>query len=341
VKATTTVARWTWGRDHESGSSVTACLQELFAAHAVLSKHRLMVGTPRGFVSVHEAGKKNRYLFQGEFQPEVTWPPSDAAKAVAEGVEAAMSPGELGSIYADIDGVGDVVVGDGVQQEPGLFRLGASTLLGYISVELVTRTDFWLPYDLKGRPQPEVYAANGPRLSAALRDLSEVLDADTDPDDPTYFAKPNETGAENFFDEDGKAQDVWGSFEVPTRYDVFTHAPGFGRIGYRRTADGEVTCVPVRGEGGRLLGHLWASDPENAASFEPEDVGEDVTYHAGLVWLERLRAAHDRGLSPSAALAELSTMAHESDAGQAKPSESRTTPLAALRESAAGPRCAP
>jgi hypothetical protein len=122
---------------------------------------------------------------------------------------------------------GEVMIGGGTKEEADLFRLGASTLLDYISVELVTRTDVWLPCDLKGRPQPEVYVANGPRLSAALRDLSEALDSETDPDDPTYFATPNETGAENFFDENGNALDVWVSFEVPYRYEVFTRTPGF------------------------------------------------------------------------------------------------------------------
>jgi hypothetical protein len=294
-----------------------------------------MVGTPRVSVSVHEAGKKNSYLFRGEIQPSVTDSPVEAAQEVARRVHEAMSSGEIGSVYAQIDSPGDVLLGDDFTREPGLFRLGSSALLGYVGVDLATRTDFWLPYDLKGRPQPEVHAANAPRLSAALRDLSEALDSDTDPDDPTYFAAPNETGAENFFDGDGNARDVWGSFELPTRHDVFTHAPGFDRIGYRRSVEGEVTCVPVRTDDEVLIGHLWASDPENAASFEPKDIDDDLTYHAGLLWLERLRAAHDRGLSPSEALAELTTHPTGSGAGRVDASGRRTLPLNELRDEGA------
>jgi hypothetical protein len=72
VRITSTVARWTWGREHEVSSGVQACLHELFTAYAVLSKYRLMVGTLRVSVSVHEAGKKNSYLFQGTFELDET-----------------------------------------------------------------------------------------------------------------------------------------------------------------------------------------------------------------------------------------------------------------------------
>ncbi|MFB6505968.1 hypothetical protein ACFYXP_34795 [Streptomyces sp. NPDC002466] len=57
-----------------------------------------------------------------------------------------------------------------------------------------------------------------------------------------------------------------------------------------------------------LLGYLWASDEENAASFEPRDVGDEESCRAGLLWLDRLRSAHDRGLLPSRALAELADL---------------------------------
>lgn len=217
MEATTTVARWTWGRDLADApdveSGVGACLRELLTAYGVLRRHRLMVGIPRMSVSVHEVGKKNSYLFRGDVQISAAAAPAETARDAALRVHEAMRPGEIGSVYAHIDSPGDVLLGDAYRSEPGLFRVGSSALLGYVSVDLATRTDFWLPYDLKGRPQPEVHASNAPRLSAALRDLSQALDSDTDPDDPTNFAKPHEAGAENYFDRDGTARDVWDSFE--------------------------------------------------------------------------------------------------------------------------------
>jgi len=343
VIATTPVARWTWGHDDETADELVRCFRDLLAAYAVLAAHRFAVGELVVRVSVTEARTSNSRLFEGEVVAADGVPgPAEAAGVVtslADQVRAGMRSGEVGSVDAFVECSGVVVVdteGEEVLQE-GLFRLGAASFADFVTVDLVTYTDVWLPCDLKGRPQPEVYGANGPRLSAVLHDLSSALGEEADPDDPTHFAKPTPTGAENYFDADGRASDVWGSFEVPSRYDVFTHAPGFGRIGYRRTAEGNVQYVPVRSPRGKVLGYLWASDAENAASFEPRDVGDDVTYRAGLVWLDRLRSAHDRGLSPSEALAELSTLPEENGAGQVDAtSEARTTGLPALHEYATG-----
>lgn len=333
--ATTPVARWTWGREHREEDNVVACLHALLTAHAVLNTHELMVGTPVVSVSVLEAGKSNSYLFRGDIELDATSPVADVARRLAGRIEAALRPGEVGSVYADAKSDG-VVISEGSEgralREEKLFRLGASALLDYVSVELVTYNDVWLPYDLEGRPQPAVFGLNAPRLSAALRDVSEALDSETDPDDATYFGKPNETGVENYFEDDGTASDVWSRFEIPYRYEEFTHAPGFGRIGYARTAEGQVQYVPVRSDSG-MLGHLWASDTENAASFEPRDVGDEEAYKAGLLWLERLRSAYDRGLTPSAALAELARLPDENGSGQVEATgRPRLASLSDLRE---------
>ncbi|MEU0196827.1 MULTISPECIES: hypothetical protein [unclassified Streptomyces] len=308
------------------------------AAYRVLATHELAMDAPVVHVSVSEARKSNSLLFKGELTLAAhtlgEWNAAEAAIPLVDQVKAELRADEIGSVDAGAKCSGDIVTGAGgeVVRQENLFRLGASSFADFVTVELVTHTDVWLPYDLKGRHQQEIYTANGPRLAAVLSDLSEVLASETDPDDPTYFAKPTERGAENYFNTDGSASDVWSSFEVPTRYDIFTHAPGFGRIGYGRTTDGEVRYVPVHGSQGELLGYLWASDADNAASFEPRDVGDNASYHAGLAWLERLRSAHDRGLSPSAALAELSAMS-DTSAGRVDPTcEPRTAALAVLRD---------
>ncbi|MFH9468608.1 hypothetical protein ACH4LT_15140 [Streptomyces clavifer] len=160
-----------------------------------------------------------------------------------------------------------VVESDNHAHKEGSFLLGTSAVLDYVSTDLATFSDAWMPSDLKGRAQPAVHSANAPRLSAALRDLSETLRSETDPDDPTHFGKPTDFGVDNYFDHGGRASDVWSRFEVPYRYGKFTHAPGFGRIGYKRSTEGVVHYAPVRGKNG-LLGFLWASDAEQAASFD-------------------------------------------------------------------------
>lgn len=277
-------------------------------AYTVLFRHHLVSDAPSVTVSVHEAGKPNTFLFQGDVALDATW--SDPAQQLAGLVKAALRPGEIGSVYADANNAGFIIDGNHELRAERLCQVGASTLLGYVSVDLVTFSDAWMPYDLKGRGQPDVYAANAPRLSAALRDLSEALDSETDPDDPTYFGTPTETGVENYLDEGGAASDVWAGFEIPRRYSDFRHAPGFGHIGYKRSVNGDVQYVPVHDEHG-VLGYLWASDSENGASFEPRDLDDEEKYKASLSWLKRLKSAHDQGLSPSQALAELAELAED------------------------------
>ncbi|WP_051742702.1 hypothetical protein [Streptomyces sp. NRRL B-12105] len=271
--ATTPVARWAWGRDDDTADDLTRCLRDALAALAVLARHRFAPTVVGLRVSVKEAGASNSYLFRGEIPVETEGAGAGETVArVADQVRAVMSAGEIGAVDASVTCGGSVVTGHAEELSERLFLLGASAFAGFVTVDLVTFADVWLPYDLKGRPQPEVYAANGPRLAAVLGELAEVLDSETDPDDPTYFAKPTETGAENFFTADGEAADVWRSFEVPRRYDVFTHAPGFGRIGYRRTAEGEVRYLPVESERG-LLGYLSGTVPGSGVRGAFETAG--------------------------------------------------------------------
>ncbi|MET9147881.1 hypothetical protein [Streptomyces sp. NPDC004042] len=332
--ASTPVARWSWDRDNESDDLLSACLRDLLIAHEILSAQFFATDAPTVHITMTEAGKSNSYLLRNEFVFDRRGP--EAVALVTDQARAALLPGEIGSVDGSITCSGMAVTGpDGKEaQQEDLFRLSASSFADFVSVDLVTHADLWLKHDLKGRPQPEVYEANSHRLSTLLHSISEALGAETEPGDPTYFAKPTETGAENYFEPDGSPSDVWRKFEVPTRYDIFTHAPGFGRIGYQRTTGGEVRYTPVLDSQGKFIGYLWASESENAASFEPADVGDDSVYRAGLVWLHRLRSAHNRGLSPSQALAELTALPDENGSGQAVPaSRPNLMSLAVLRES--------
>jgi len=322
VIATSPVARWTWGRFDQAGDKIVVCLRDLLNAYAVLAEHRLAVGAPRVSVSVHEAGRPKSELFDGGFVLEAMSPPPDVAKQLAGQVESARRPGEVGGVSAHLKISGLVIVdGDDVLEE-SLFSLRTSAFLDYAGAGLETFSDSWMPYDLKGRAQPTVHAANAPRVAAALRSLSETLDSDIEPEDPTYFGEPTETGVVNRFRADGTPWDVWASLEIPARTEIFRHAPAF-HPGYRRTADGAVQYVPVRGEHG-VLGYLWASDTGNAASFEPRDAADEEGRQVGLVWLDRLRSVYERGLTPSQALTELAGLPE-----YARPS---TLDLASLRE---------
>jgi hypothetical protein len=301
VIASTPVGRWTWGRSDDARDLLAVCLHNHLVAYSVLATHRLASGAPKVHLSVTELRKANTYLFNDELTvTATTQSPAEDAEQFAHQIRAALRPGEIGSVDASTSCVG-VLVGPAEETlQDGLFRLSTSAFDDFVTVGLVTSSDAWLPYDLKGQAQPAVHAANAPRLATALDGLADALGSETDPDDPTYFGEPTETGIDNRFDDDGTPSDAWSRFEIPARYEVFHHAPPF-RAGYQRTASGEVQYLSVQGGHG-TLGYLWVSDTENAASFEPRDAAEEG-YEAGLRWLDRLQEAYTSGLSPTEALA--------------------------------------
>ncbi|WP_371677288.1 hypothetical protein [Streptomyces sp. NBC_01276] len=320
--ASTPVARWTWGRDTETADSVLSCITDLVAAYSVLADHRLAVGGTTVHLAVPEWGSPQSYLFEGDLTLSAGREEEQSAERLARQIQQALRPGRIGSVDAQAicSGMRDGKTGG---LEKGMFLLGASAFDGFVTVELITYSDIWMSHDLKGRAQPTLHDANAPRLSAALRGLAEVLDSETDPEEPTYFAKATETGVENFFGSDGRASDVWASYEIPYRKRAFRNAPAFDAA-YKRSAAGPVQCIPVSNAHEVVVGYAWASDGEGAASFEPRDAVGEEGIEAGHLWLERLGAAYERGLSPSQALAEF--------AGRTAGDEPWTLDLTALRE---------
>jgi hypothetical protein len=53
--------------------------------------------------------------------------------------------------------------------------------------ELSVHHDIWSWFDFSGRPHPEVYNRNAPRLADALREITSVLGVEPEPGEPTYF----------------------------------------------------------------------------------------------------------------------------------------------------------
>lgn len=318
----TPVGRWTWGRSDE-GDLITLCLHDQLIAYSVLASHGLAIGAPKIRISVTEMRNAKNYLFNDELTIAATTRNlTEAAEQLSREVKAALRPGEIGGADAYTICAGKLAGPSGEARQDGLFQLSTSAFADFVAVDLVTRSDAWMQYDLKGRAQPDVHAANSPRLAAALNDLAEALGSETDPEDPTYYGKPTETGIENRFEDDGTPSDVWSRFEIPTRNEVFHNAPSC-HAGYGRTAHGTVQYVPIRGEHG-IIGYLWASDAENSASFEPRHDADEEGYKAGLEWLDRLTSAYERGLPPSGALAELTDLSTGDSHG--------TLDLASLRE---------
>ncbi|MFD8147798.1 hypothetical protein [Streptomyces sp. NPDC059708] len=317
--ATTPVARWSWGEPGHETDLVREAVGRFLLALGVLDRHRL--ATPHGGrLAVEVAGTGRRgVLLREDFSVGAL--PADAPGRTAYGealvarIKEATAPGEPGgvSLYASCDGIVETGTSGGEPVE-GLFTLSTGTSEGYFNVVLTDFSDAWMPFDLRGRAQDAVFAANRPRLAAALAEIGGELDVEIDPGDSTWFGLPTESGIENHYEDDGSPSDVWGSFEIPYRNRVFGRTPEF-TPGYGRQASGPVRYVPVRGAR-EVLGYLWASDAEAAASFEPRDAADLDAYRAGLVWLDRLQEAYDRGLAPTEALREMAASPGDPVAGR-------------------------
>ncbi|MEU7331871.1 hypothetical protein [Streptomyces parvus] len=310
--SSTPIAHWSWGERGRDVDLISEAVRRFSVALEVLNRHRL--GTPhdgQASVKVPELGSRS-VLAQRNYL--VT---STLADRIRESVEA----GNIGAVevYASCDGL--LETNNGPVATEGLFSLSVDVSESYFTVALSTFSDAWMLYNLKGERNDSLYRLNQPRLEKLLEDLSERLGTEVDPEDPTKLGIATEEGVENHFDDDGSASNVWGRFEIPQRNSVFSHTPPF-RSTYRREATGQVAFLPVYGVG-EILGYLWASDTEGAASFEPRDKADLAGYLGGLVWLERLQGAFDRGLTPSAALEILRNSPADKNSGRI-PDESST-----------------
>lgn len=216
--------------------------------------------------------------------------------AIEEGTKAGNISGV--EMFMTCDGV--LETEDGPVATEGLFNLSVDVSESYFTVALATFSDAWMQYDLKGKENDSLFQLNRPRLADLLKDISVALGTEVDPDNPTRLGIATEEGVNNHFDDDGSASNVWIRFEIPQRNSVFSHTPPFQST-YKREATGRVSYLPVHGEN-EILGYLWASEAEGAASFEPHDDADLAGYHAGLAWLKKLHEAFGRGLTPSAAL---------------------------------------
>jgi hypothetical protein len=105
----------------------------------------------------------------------------------------------------EVDGPGEIVGAGSSATSASGYIFGLHVLYDGVAatVSVDTYSDVWLPYSLKGEPQPELAAANAPRLAAALERLAEKLGTQVDPGEPTKYAEPVADGLSNHRDEDG------------------------------------------------------------------------------------------------------------------------------------------
>lgn len=75
-------------------------------------------------------------------------------------------------------------------------------------VELSVHHDVWGPCDFRGAPHPAIHANNAPRLASALQELVQVLGAEPEPGEPTYYGRAEGYGLGSPDVVDGQGPDL-------------------------------------------------------------------------------------------------------------------------------------
>ncbi|WP_030963240.1 hypothetical protein [Streptomyces sp. NRRL S-378] len=213
-------------------------------------------------------------------------------------------------------------------------RLFALRLLlwpgGHTVVSLAAYSDAWMTLDLRERPQPAVAAANAPRLASLLRGVSELLGAEVDPGDPTYYGRPTAAGFEDLSEEGTDYTDPWSTFAVPARWQRMLRLlpKDYQEQSYEAFTDGPVKYIEVRRSGG-TVGLLWAGK-DGSAGYEPRPAAGEIAFTAGVPLLLAFAEARRAG---SAALDALATAARSESERSGSDAEVRDAPsLDALQE---------
>lgn len=84
----------------------------------------------------------------------------------------------------------------------------------------------------------------------------------------------------------------------------FEVEPG-GPPRYHSTTEKPVHYLTVADAEGRLIGYVWANDEDDAAGWVTRKAGGPPAFNEGILWATWLHDAKERGIAPTAALAEM------------------------------------
>ncbi|WP_369238209.1 hypothetical protein AB5J56_33535 [Streptomyces sp. R21] len=311
----TPVGDWTWEvTAHDDEILPTRAAQTAVAVWNELAKRNLAVPEGKGRV-LARSGEKLRDV-----------------RLDASGLHLGADPLAAGSDLAPAVAQAEALDGDfvltiqidcpGWWLEPG-FEYRAEHLFGIhlevwdgklLVVTLETYSDAWLTMDTRDREQPEVYAANAPRLADALEGISALLGSTPAPGDENRYAAPTATGFKDLRSEGPAYVDSWGTFEGLDRASLLSARIPSSEDEYESITEHPVRYFAIQREG-RTLGFVWASVGDAAAGYVPRTAAGDEAFDAGAGWLLRLRKAHGRGLSPLNALAWLAQQSPQPEIG--------------------------
>ncbi|SCF94518.1 hypothetical protein [Streptomyces sp. Ncost-T10-10d] len=296
------VGEWNWEIRPNTGRFQPARAAEIaLAVWGILAANELAVPVGKVGLSVLSMEDKRNVLidFRGlDLEPEPLRPGTDLSRAVAQAD--ALEGNHLVIVRIQCPGLW---LESGVKHRAEkLFAIHLEVWGGsLLSLTLETYSDSWLTMDTRDREQPEVYAANAPRLAAALQGVSALLGSAPEPGDENRHAAPNETGFKDLRGRGPAYDDSWGTFEGLNRADLLQSRIPQSEDEYEQITEHPVRYFTIQRDG-RTLGFVWASVGDAAAGYVPRTAAGDEAFDVGAAWLLSLREAHDRGLAPLAAL---------------------------------------
>ncbi|MGV9678171.1 hypothetical protein ACWDSJ_23075 [Nocardia sp. NPDC003482] len=306
ITRTSWVASWWWGVPHAAPRAEVAG-ETLAALLEVLADARLSNGIVPIKVGLWKSGRKTLPGWNTAFR---VGGDSSCAEFV-EMIRRDRSYREIHSIslYARCSPV--IFSGDELVYEEDSIALSVGVNASLTGAELQARlyvfSDAWLEFDLKGMPQPSIFAANAPRLRGVLEKFSEFLQVEVYPNDPTLFAVPTQVGVDNHRQLSGQVSDVWFD-ECSMRADRFRRRP-HGYAERMRAVAARNDSVTGRSSdvvlGDEILGCIWVSEEAEAIGYAARDIESDRCYSAGLVWVDRLERAYHSGMGAQEAFVHM------------------------------------
>ena len=116
--------------------------------------------------------------------------------------------GFLCPVSISVIGVGDILTSNGqVIQEENVVQLDLLLTDAYV-INVLTYSDAWLKFDLKGVSQEIVWLRNAPRLESALLEIEKCIGVKATIDKYSWAVKYDQYRLENIRDDDGELLSV-------------------------------------------------------------------------------------------------------------------------------------
>jgi hypothetical protein len=188
-----TYASWNWEIEEESDDNLDHAARAAVSIAGILKKHELLNFTQMK-ISWHRWGSGPvgvRSLISVHEGPDVS--AEDLTRMVAASQPVGYTDTYAGRLELIGPGVWINAAGE-KKREQELVGVSLSVDESGIYVILWVIHDIWSWYDFSGRPHPEVYHNNAPRLTAALKEIEAALGVETEEGEETYFAVPEKYG---------------------------------------------------------------------------------------------------------------------------------------------------